>query len=113
METWWQDIVHSCRVLARQPLSTAVAILTLALGIGANTAIFSVINSVLLRATTVLSTSRGQKGQWKPKPSWYYVATLRKRETRAGVIVSVHPPDRIKVRNLPEKHDREEHPCAG
>ncbi len=58
MDAIWQDIVYGFRTLLRRPGITAIALLTLALGVGANTAIFSVVNTVLLQPLAYKDPSR-------------------------------------------------------
>jgi predicted permease len=54
----WKDLVFSLRTLRRNPLFTAIAVLSLALGIGANTAIFSLLDQVTLRSLPVNDPQR-------------------------------------------------------
>ena len=49
----WRDVRYGCRLLRRSPIFTAVAVLSLALGIGANAAIFQLIDTIRLRLLAI------------------------------------------------------------
>src|SRR6266446_4711228 len=58
MQTLWQDLCYGARILLKQPGFTAIAVTALALSIGANTAIFSAVNTLLFRPLPVENIDR-------------------------------------------------------
>src|SRR5215469_15843444 len=73
--TLWQDVRYALRLMAKTPAFTAIAAITLALGIGANTAVFSLLEAVIFRAIPVQDAQQLVLLEWgankNPKYHWY------------------------------------------
>ena len=93
IEDAWQDAAHGLRLLRRSPVFTATAVLSLAIGIGANTAIFTVANALLFRppagitdpsALVVIGTARGDGGV-NPLSHAFYLEIARRTTSLTSV----------------------------
>jgi len=112
LEKLWQDVRLSLRLLGRNPGFTAIVVLTLALGIGANLSVFSILNAVLLRPLPYIDSARftviesgnrlkgpDQLGGISPGNFWQMRGELKAFSEISGLLGSAYS---FKDRNNPE-----------
>jgi predicted permease len=106
-DSWRQDVRYGLRTLAANPGFTATAVLSLALGIGANTAIFSILNAVVLRSLPVEDPQRlvqlrlGSEGDDElTNPIWEQVRD--RQQAFSGALA--YAPDRFDLADGGESH---------
>src|ERR1041384_3772980 len=95
MNSFWHDLRYGALMLLKHPAFTAIAVLTLALGVGANTALFSVVDAVLLKKLPVKDPDRLGlfKARWNGEkfgPGGFNGSNQLNRET--GLVVGTSFP---------------------
>lgn len=110
IETFWQDLRYSARILAKKPGFVAVVVFSLALGIGANTAVFSALNAAVLHPlpyehpeslATIWSTQITDPGS-EDVPPVADVADWKKQNHVFSDIAAISMPDRVILAGLGE-----------
>jgi putative ABC transport system permease protein len=124
LEATWQDLRYGARMLMKQPGFTLIAVITLALGIGANTAIFSVVNAVLLRplpyrdagrlvVPVSVNPARGTEDgnityadylDWKKEQVFAHVAAIDNTFTNADLSGDTGEPERVNLAVVTEDY---------
>lgn len=110
IETLWKDVRYAARILAKDPGFVIVVVCSLALGIGANTAVFSALNAVMLRAlpyehpetlATIWSTQKADPGS-QDVPQVAEMAGWKKQNHVFADIAAISMPDRVTLAGLGE-----------
>jgi putative ABC transport system permease protein len=99
LETWVQDVRFAARLLRKSPLFTVTATLSLAIGIGANTTIFSLANALLMRPlpeiadpSRVVDLGRTTNGQGFDTVSYHYYRSVRERTSTLSNLYAYREP---------------------